>query len=154
MKSKAKKSKVAAGRPHVPLEYILKIFRQWAFFREPSFAKKGSSVSTYPCNLVPNFPVSQFPSPLAPNTFINTNKPIKNIYRQLIIPRSYGGRIYPMELYLEAGKIINTHGVRGEVKIEHWCDSPDVLAELSTVYFKKKGGFVPIKIKSPACSLM
>jgi 16S rRNA processing protein RimM len=53
-----------------------------------------------------------------------------------------------MELYLEAGKIINTHGVRGEVKIEHWCDSPDVLAELSTVYFKKNGGFVPIKIKS------
>lgn len=27
--------------------------------------------------------------------------------------------------YLEAGKIINTHGVRGEVKIESWLDSPE-----------------------------
>ena len=29
--------------------------------------------------------------------------------------------------YLEIAKIINTHGVRGAVKLEPWCDSPDVL---------------------------
>ena len=27
------------------------------------------------------------------------------------------------EPYLEAGKIINTFGVRGEVKLDPWCDS-------------------------------
>ena len=26
--------------------------------------------------------------------------------------------------FIEAGRIVNTHGVRGEVKIEVWLDSP------------------------------
>ena len=30
--------------------------------------------------------------------------------------------------YLEIGKIINTHGVRGELKVEPWADSPEALA--------------------------
>ncbi len=38
--------------------------------------------------------------------------------------------------YLECGKIINTHGVKGAVKIESWCDSPEILADLPCVYFK------------------
>ena len=29
-----------------------------------------------------------------------------------------------MKQYVEAGKIVNTHGVTGEVKIEAWLDSP------------------------------
>ena len=29
-----------------------------------------------------------------------------------------------MKQYVEAGKIVNTHGVNGEVKIEVWLDSP------------------------------
>ena len=32
-----------------------------------------------------------------------------------------------MQQYLEAGKIINTFGIRGEVKLEPWCDSADFL---------------------------
>ena len=39
--------------------------------------------------------------------------------------------------YLECGKIVNTHGVKGAVKIESWCDSPEILADLPCVYFKK-----------------
>lgn len=35
---------------------------------------------------------------------------------------------------LEVGKILNTHGIRGEVKAECWCDVPEVLCELKTVY--------------------
>ena len=38
------------------------------------------------------------------------------------------------EAYLEAGKIVNTHGVRGEVKIEPWADSPDFLRHFRTLY--------------------
>ena len=38
--------------------------------------------------------------------------------------------------YLECGKIVNTHGVKGAVKIESWCDSPEILADLPCVYFK------------------
>ena len=31
---------------------------------------------------------------------------------------------------LECGRIINTHGVRGEVKIDPWCDSPVLFEQL------------------------
>ena len=36
--------------------------------------------------------------------------------------------------YLECGKIINTHGVKGDVKLESYCDSPEVLASLERVF--------------------
>ena len=29
--------------------------------------------------------------------------------------------------YLEGGKILTSHGVKGQVKVEHLCDSPKVL---------------------------
>lgn len=32
--------------------------------------------------------------------------------------------------YLEIAKIINTHGVRGAVKLEPWCDGPQVFKKL------------------------
>lgn len=43
--------------------------------------------------------------------------------------------------YLECGKIINTHGVKGALKLESWCDTPDTLASLEYIYFKGIGGF-------------
>ncbi|MBQ9079823.1 MAG: 16S rRNA processing protein RimM [Clostridia bacterium] len=43
--------------------------------------------------------------------------------------------------YLECGKIINTHGIDGAVKLESWCDSPEVLASLERVYFKNGGDY-------------
>ena len=41
--------------------------------------------------------------------------------------------------YLEAGKIVNTHGVRGDVKIECWCDYLEVMTEDLSVLYRKKG---------------
>ena len=36
--------------------------------------------------------------------------------------------------FLEAGKIINTHGVSGEVKIQPWADTPDFLTGFEHIY--------------------
>jgi len=36
--------------------------------------------------------------------------------------------------FLQAGKIVNTHGVRGEVKIQPWADSPDFLAGFENLF--------------------
>ena len=36
--------------------------------------------------------------------------------------------------FLETGQIVNTHGVRGEVKIMPWADSPDFLCQFDTLY--------------------
>lgn len=35
---------------------------------------------------------------------------------------------------LEVGKIVNTHGLRGEVKVVTWTDTPDVFEDLEYVY--------------------
>lgn len=40
--------------------------------------------------------------------------------------------------YIEAGKIVNTHGVRGEVKIQVWLDSPEFLRSFKTVYIERR----------------
>ena len=40
--------------------------------------------------------------------------------------------------FLEAGQIVNTHGIRGEVKIVPWCDSPEFLLQFDTLYLDGK----------------
>jgi len=36
--------------------------------------------------------------------------------------------------FLEAGKIVNTHGIRGEVRLQPWADSPDFLTGFDYFY--------------------
>ena len=40
------------------------------------------------------------------------------------------------EKYLEAGKIVSTHGIKGEVKVLPWADSPEFLTRFRTFYMK------------------
>jgi 16S rRNA processing protein RimM len=54
--------------------------------------------------------------------------------------------LFDGEKYLECGRIINTHGIKGEVKIDSWCDSPEILAELDRVYFKENAAFVEKRV--------
>jgi len=42
--------------------------------------------------------------------------------------------------YLEAGKIVNTHGVRGEIMIQSWCDDVETLCSLEYLYKKNALG--------------
>ena len=44
-----------------------------------------------------------------------------------------------MKQYLEIGKINNTHGLRGEVKMLMWCDDIDYIKQLKTVYLDDEG---------------
>ena len=37
--------------------------------------------------------------------------------------------------FLEAGKIVRTHGIRGELVMECWADSPEFLLEAKHFYF-------------------
>lgn len=39
--------------------------------------------------------------------------------------------------FLECGKIVTTHGIRGDVRVQAWCDSPEDLLELKTLYLQK-----------------
>ena len=42
------------------------------------------------------------------------------------------------ERFIEAGEIVNTHGVRGEVKIIPWTDTPEFLRAVKTLYIDGK----------------
>lgn len=48
--------------------------------------------------------------------------------------------------YLECGKIINTHGVRGAVKLESWCNTPEDLADLKRVFIHAKDQMECLKV--------
>ena len=39
--------------------------------------------------------------------------------------------------YLEAGKVVTTHGIRGEVKIMPYTDTPELLAEFDRLFIGK-----------------
>lgn len=48
--------------------------------------------------------------------------------------------------FLDTGKIVGAHGIKGEVRIEPWCDSPEFLAEFSKLYLDDKGNtFLEVK---------
>ncbi len=42
-----------------------------------------------------------------------------------------------MEKYLEVGKIVTTHGVKGDVKVIPWCDTANFICDFETLYTKR-----------------
>ena len=41
-----------------------------------------------------------------------------------------------MDKLIETGKIVSVFGIKGEVKVQPWCDDPQLLCELDTLYYK------------------
>lgn len=48
--------------------------------------------------------------------------------------------------YIECGKIINTHGCHGGVKLESWCNTPEVLASLKSLYLLSGGNYTEHRV--------
>lgn len=44
-----------------------------------------------------------------------------------------------MKQYLEIGKLVNTHGIKGELKLDLWCDDVDYVKQFKTVYLDENG---------------
>lgn len=55
------------------------------------------------------------------------------------------GGLKEMKQFLEIGKIVAVQGLKGEVRVEPWCDSQDFLCEFDTLYFDK--GSAPVEIE-------
>ena len=47
--------------------------------------------------------------------------------------------------YLECGKIVTTHGILGEVKLQPWCNSPEEILQIKTLFLDE--GKTPLTIK-------
>jgi 16S rRNA processing protein RimM len=41
--------------------------------------------------------------------------------------------------FLEVGQIVGTHGVRGEIRLNPWTDSPNFLKQFGTLYYDNNG---------------
>lgn len=41
--------------------------------------------------------------------------------------------------YLETGKIVSIHALKGEVRVQPWCDSGDFMKKFKTLYLDKNG---------------
>lgn len=41
--------------------------------------------------------------------------------------------------YLELGQIVSTHGIKGEMRFNPWCDKPEFVKKFKTLYFDSKG---------------
>ena len=44
-----------------------------------------------------------------------------------------------LKQYLEIGQIVSTHGVKGELRVNPWCDSPEFMKKFKTLYFDNNG---------------
>lgn len=49
---------------------------------------------------------------------------------------------------IETGKVVGTHGVRGALRVQPWCDTPDFLCGFKVLYLKSKEAYEPVKVKS------
>lgn len=47
--------------------------------------------------------------------------------------------------YLETGKIVTTHGIKGEVKVYPWCDTPEFLLDFDQFYLDKGSAAVEVE---------
>ena len=45
---------------------------------------------------------------------------------------------------LEAGRLVTTHGIKGELKLQPWCDSAEFAKKIKTLYMDNE----PLKINS------
>lgn len=54
--------------------------------------------------------------------------------------------------FLECGRIVGAHGVKGLMKIESWCDSPKILAAQKRVFLAEKDGYKEVSVVSASVS--
>ena len=57
-----------------------------------------------------------------------------------------GGKAMAKSRYLECGRIVNTHGIKGAVKVENRCDTPKVLSSLKKVFLERDGAYTEKKV--------
>jgi 16S rRNA processing protein RimM len=59
-----------------------------------------------------------------------------------------------LKKFLEAGQIVSTHGINGEVRVMPWCDSPEFLAQFDRLYFKQGAESRVVELARPHKSLL
>ncbi len=50
--------------------------------------------------------------------------------------------------FLEIGKFVGSHGIKGLIKVQYWCDDAEFFASFKTLYLKDNSGYKPISVQS------
>ncbi len=50
------------------------------------------------------------------------------------------------KIYIECGRVVNTHGCHGALKLDSWCNIPEELASLKRLFLKSNGEYEESKI--------
>lgn len=50
--------------------------------------------------------------------------------------------------FIEGGRLVGTHGVRGTFRVQPWCDTPEFLCGFKKLFLKKDAEYEAVKIKS------
>lgn len=58
------------------------------------------------------------------------------------------------QTYIDAGEIVTTHGVRGEVKVQTWLDSPEMLCEFERCRIDGKEYIIDTCRVQKTCNLL
>lgn len=59
-----------------------------------------------------------------------------------------------MKQFLEIGKIVGTHGIKGEVRVEYWADSGEFLTQFKRLYFDEGKNKLDITSARPHKSIV
>lgn len=51
--------------------------------------------------------------------------------------------------FLECGKIVGTHGLKGELRVEPWCDEPEFFCALPRLFFSPDSEGVAVRAAKP-----
>ena len=54
-----------------------------------------------------------------------------------------------LKRYLEAGRVVSTHGLDGWVRVHPWCDTPAFLSQFEGFYGPDGGDFLPCEAVKP-----
>lgn len=59
------------------------------------------------------------------------------------------GEVMAKQKYLECGRAVSTHGIRGTLRLESYCDTPEKLAKMRRMYRKNSAGeYIPMKVRA------
>lgn len=50
--------------------------------------------------------------------------------------------------FLEIGQIVNTHGLKGDVRVDPWCDGPEFICQFKKLYLKDGSTVIVEKARS------
>ncbi len=50
--------------------------------------------------------------------------------------------------FLEIGKLVGSHGIKGFIKVQFWCDDAEFFAAFKTLYLKENSSYTAVSVQS------